>query len=298
MAVDSLGRLTFRDRTPEDDQKRVAYRDAFRVAAGPVSVRPIAGDEDRRLVRVRLEVRAEPKLRPLFLACAADDFTLTTPGGDKLSAFTPGAKLELPFDGRGEAAELRLDFAGPSAPPDGPLTLTGEVRVTVAAGREQFAGYFAQADSPSGQLPVKRTESRGGVTIRFRDAVRKEDGTAEVELAVVYDEGGPAFESHRSWVYHNDAAVEYDTERGGERTRTRLDHDPGVSVVAQAGGGVVLRYRFSAVPPDAKNLTFLYAAPTNIVEVPVEFTIEGLPVMAEPRKSEDGAAEDSRDADF
>lgn len=276
--IDPARRLTFREREPEDDARRVVYLQAFRVVTGPLSLKPVAGDETHSLLRVPVEIWPEPKLRPLFLFYSVNDFELTGPAGEVMPPFTPGAKYELPFRGAGDVVGLRLDHLA-SLNPAGPFKLSGKARLTVAAGEEWFYGYFQPLPTPGGgELAVNRTESRGRVAVRFREMTLRPDGTAEVEISVVYDRGGPAFESHRAWVYHNVAEIHYEAERDGEWTSYRLDHEPNFSTVAQSGGGFVLRYHFTGVPPEAKHVRFAYAAPTNVVEAPIEVAIDGLTV--------------------
>ena len=260
------GQVTFRDRTPADERKRITYERAFRLAAGPAESKAVAGDPLRRLVRIPLELRAEPRLRPLFASFAANDMQLT--GGDETAfrSFTPGAKYELPF---GDVVETRLDFLAVGDVVD-PLRLEGTLHVTVAAGEERFAFPLDEIVQASAKI------AHGGVTVGVRRATRGESGTATVELAVVYDHGGPAFESHRTWVYHNDAALIYTVEQDGQTTEHRLDHKPGFSTIAQADGGVVLAYRFVGLPADARDVNFVYKAPTKIIDAPLTFKIDGL----------------------
>jgi hypothetical protein len=269
--VSSAG-LTFRDRTPEDDAKQIGYAGAFRIAAGPVTTKPTP-TPGRQLVRVPVEVRAEPRLRPLFLTCAAKDVTLTGPDAKSLPPFTPDARYELPFGERGGEADITLDFVA-DADPAGPWTLTGRFVATVAAGEERFA-FPLDHNGP-------REATHGGVCVRLREATRRPDGTAEFELAVLYDRGGPAFESYRTWVYHNEATLRYALATDGDRQTVCLNHQPGFDTVAQSNGGVVLRYRFGGIPSQAEEVTFEYVAPTKIVEAPLTVSINDLTVHPRP----------------
>ncbi len=275
-SFDPSGRLSFRDRTPADDAKQAAYSGAFRTVAGPITLKPIAGEAGGRLIRVPLEIRAEPKVRPLFLFCAAQDFELKDAAGRTLPSFTPGAQYELPFGGPGRPVELRLDFLTSDEPAAEPLSLTGEFRLVVAAGEEPFQGYFEPTDTARGPVSVKHTQTRGGVSVRFREATLNADGAAEVEIVVDYGDGGPRFDSYRTWVYHNAADLHYDLEADGRQTRVRVDHEPGFATLAEGDRGVALRYRFVGIPPAAKRLTFTYVAPTKIVELPIKVAIDGL----------------------
>ena len=264
--TDANGRFTFRPRTGEDDATRIGYSGAFRIEAGPVELRPVAGRDDQRLARLGIELRSEHKLRPLFVSYGGSDVTLVTAEGDRLASFTPAAKYELPFGEGGHAIDLRFNFLAPAEQIAEPLTFGAALKVTAAAGTESL-DYAFDGTSP-------KEHSRGGVTVRFREATLHADGTAEVELSVVYETGGPAFESHRTWVYHNRADVSY---RRNDGELVTIDHEPGFSTIAQSDGGVVLRYRFEDIPPDATPV-FNYRAPTKIVVIPVDVEIGGLVV--------------------
>lgn len=269
--VNGMG-ISLRERTPEDDAKRVAYKEAFRFAAGPLSLKPVAGNAARRLVRVPVEVRAEPKLRPLFLSYAASDMDLEASDGTQLPAFTPDAKVEVPLGKRGDAAELRLDFTTSTAPLAGPVMLTGKIGVTLAAAEENFT-FSLEDGSP-------RDARQGGVTVRLRNVARTPDGAVEIEVAVVYDRGGPAFESHRSWIFRHAVSLLYQTTQDGQPSYDWGRPDPDFSMTVERDGGRAMRYRFSGVPANAKLLHGACTVPTKIVEVPVEFEIDGLTVPA------------------
>lgn len=256
--------IRFREREPGHAERTVARSGAFRFVASPIRLKEIAGSSDEQLARVTLDVQVEPKLRPLFLSYAADDTSFTA-DGTRLQPFSPQARVELPF-GEGESsASFPLDFVARGAVTP-PFDLTGHVVATVAAGEERFA-------FPLGARAAKRTQA--GVTVERHTFEKNSDGSARVELSVVYDEGGPAFESHRTWVYHNHAYLTFKAANGDERA-TRLNHEPGFSTLAISSGGVKLAYRFANLPADAKEITFNYEAPTQIVNVPVTFEMEGL----------------------
>ncbi len=257
--------IRFRDREPKDAERAVAHSNAFRFVASPIRMKDVAGSSDERLARVTLDVQAEPKLRPLFLSYAADEMSLSA-NGDVLRPFSPKARVELPY-GEGErSVALSLDYVASSAIAP-PFELSGRVVATVAAGEERFA--FPLGDSQA----AKR--SQAGVTVELHKFEKTSDGGAVAELSVVYDEGGPAFESHRTWVYHNHAYLTFKTANGGEREK-RLNHEPGFSTLAISSGGVKLGYRFTNLPSDAKDIMFNYKAPTKIVNVPVAFEMKGL----------------------
>ena len=100
-----------------------------------------------------------------------------------------------------------------------------------------------------------------------------QDGTqmATVQIAVSYETGGPAFESHRTWIYHNQVYLE--TKAG-----TRIERSKSFTTELQADGGVAVGYTFENLKKKADAYKFVYVAPTLILNVPVEFEIKNITV--------------------
>jgi hypothetical protein len=241
---------------------------AFRVAAVSLKPRPLVGQDDRQLVRARVHLAPEPRLRPLFLALAAADVSLTAADGTKLPPFNPAAKYELPVGLAGAGVQFDLDFVAPQPLPKGPFTLNGRVTMTVAADTEEVR--FTKLPEAAGTA-----RRRGGVTVRLEDVSfsRGDDGrhSARLKVLVAYDTGGPAFESHRTWIFHNQVALQ---ARDGRRFR----RDGVYSTALQGDGGVIVEYGFSDLPIDPAKLSFVYEAPTLITDVPIAWTLSKLPV--------------------
>jgi hypothetical protein len=95
---------------------------------------------------------------------------------------------------------------------------------------------------------------------------------ARVRLSIAYDTGGPAFESHRTWIYHNEVYLQAEDGR-------RFPVNDGFETIAETGGGVGVEYRFKDLPdlaPSAWEL--VYVAPTLLIDAPVEFEFKGVSV--------------------
>ena len=88
---------------------------------------------------------------------------------------------------------------------------------------------------------------------------------------VAYETGGPAFESHRTWFLHNEVYLEDPT---GKQYRL----NGGSESMQQGEGTLGIEYSFVELPDPLPDFTFVYVAPTLIVDVPIEFEIESVPV--------------------
>jgi hypothetical protein len=147
------------------------------------------------------------------------------------------------------------------------------LQCTTAAGNEQIRFTdLARAQEARGENVARR---RGGVTVTL-NRVREDRAPpgkhkAHLQVGVAYDTGGPAFESHRTWILHNEVFLE---DRSGRRLRL----SGGSETTQQGDGSVGIEYHFVDLPDPISEYAFVYVAPTLIVDVPVEFEIQSVPV--------------------
>ncbi len=242
---------------------------AFRIVGHSLVCRPDFTDQQRDIVRVRFDVLAEPRLRPLFVRVEHRYFEMTT-GEQVLPPLNPEAKLERPAERRG-ATPLSIDFITTQPCKIDNALLKGQLDIELAAGEERFV--FRHLDTSEG---VARRH--GGVVVTldrssFVAGERPAQSSARVELRVAYDSTGPAFESHRTWVFHNVAFLQ--THDGA-----RQWFPVGFDTVAEAEAAVKLSYRFENVAATAAELEFVYSAPTLLQTVPIEFELRQIPSEA------------------
>lgn len=253
----SVGQIQLvpRDANVGPKELAVAYEGAFRVTVEAARWREKYED-----LRLRLGIAAEPRLRPLFVKVVAANFSGVSDGDQILSPKSPDAQWELPVTGSGSLLYVPLDLVGAKQKVQN-LKLLGRVTVTVAGGEEPIP--FSEL---AGAKNIVRR--RGGVTVTLTDVKSKkqEDGRydAVVRVAVAYDAGGPAFESHRTWIYHNRVYLE--NEQG-----ERVDFPGGQRTFLARDGAVVVEYPFQDLPKSPAAYRFVYVAPTLILEVPVDF---------------------------
>jgi hypothetical protein len=137
----------------------------------------------------------------------------------------------------------------------------------MAAGPQRFVFGNLTADD-------RETQRAGGVTVGLKHVELptndKRDRT-RIEISLAYDQGGPAFESFRTWMYRNEAFLE---AKDGRRVRP----GPIVSTRQQGDGSVAVEYNFADVNDAPRDDRFIYVAPTLITEMPVDFQFTGIPV--------------------
>lgn len=250
---------------------------AFRVALESLKVRDVAGSDQKRL-RAGFAVTPEPRLRALFLKFSARDFTAITAGGEKLLAADLAAQLDLPLGEGGRHVVWNLDFLVPTNTPVNDLknpSIRGQTTMQVAAGTE----YIRILNLAKAKGVSRR---RGGVTVsvldvKSRKATESKPDVAElkkdvsVQIQVAYDSGGPAFESHRTWIFHNQVFLTSDSETID--SDVRWAPTGGYETEMQGNGVIRVTYRFNSVSTPLEQLQFVYAAPTLIVDVPIQFEL-------------------------
>jgi hypothetical protein len=243
----------------------------FRVAVISAQLRGTP-DASPHLLRVAWILTAEPRLRPLFASIAADRLAASS-GAATFKPTTPTAKWELSL---GEGADtLRVDSDFEIPPPLQPTQIDfhGTFGVEMAAGPQEIVF----GDLTSGRRETRRA---GSVTVGLRGVEfsppSEAQGSARIEISLVYDQGGPAFESYRTWMYHNEAALE---TKSGRRIAPR----PIITTRQQGDGSVAVEYNFADIQGTPRDYRFVYVAPTLITQLPVEFHFSKIPVARAAR---------------
>lgn len=241
----------------------------FRVAVNWVKPRKVSGDPEHQRLRTELSVAPEPRLRALFLKLAANDFQATGPRGKVFPAADAAAQFDLPLGEGGRYVRWNLDFLAPNglaAADIFPLKIEGQASMQIAAGSE----HIRFTDLVNGEGTARR---RGGVTVSLQKikSLKAEDGTLSVSIKVlvVYDTGGPAFESHRTWIFHNE--VYLDRHEGDS-----VSPNGGFDTNLQANGSVGITYRFEGLKGALEDYQFVYVAPTLIVDAPFKIELSGV----------------------
>jgi len=243
----------------------VQRRGPFRFAVLAAQVRPIIGDDDHRLLRITGRLALEPRLRPLFVHFAAADL-----GVDGLTAWNRNARYELPLGDAGRAAPVQFDFVIPTEDRRATLDLRGKLQIHLAAATEHIR--FDQTALAAGTI-----RRRGGVSVRLREvAFDQQPGEplrAEIKVLVGYDTGGPAFESYRTWVFHNAASLESSVPGGPGRV-TYSEFDTSL----QSNGAIGVDYRWDRLTGPASQYEFVYEAPTLLLDLPLDLDVRAIPV--------------------
>jgi hypothetical protein len=261
----------------------LADEGAFRIAVHSASIRPPVVSRTGFMLRIVWSLRAEPRLRPLFAAIRGHDLRVTTtdaspvpsPGATlaapqvttEFRPISPAAKLELSMNEGQDPLRLDTDFEFPATRTWKPkIEFSGSLAVEIAAGPKRFVfDNLAARD--------RAVQRAGGVAVRLVQVeipANGKPGDGRLEISVVYDQRGPAFESYRTWMYHNETWLE---TNDGRRIRPR----PLVATRQQDDGGIAVEYNFAGVTGAPADYRLVYVAPTLITAAPVQFQLRNIP---------------------
>ncbi|MBI1347913.1 hypothetical protein GC163_16685 [bacterium] len=238
---------------------------AARISQVSASLKPLPNNDRSQLLRSEWRLQIEPRLRPLFVRVAMKDWSGTTATNESLTPWNPPAVLELPFPDGGSEVVFPVDLLWPDAKAT-LWSLTGTATVHYTARWDTVA--FAAHDLSPGI--VKR---RGGVAVRLRKVDFQPSGEnqlrASIRIVVNYDQGGPAFESHRAGLFHRSARL-----IGRNETIYPAES---FDVAAEADGAMILEYLFDKLPGQPLDYRFEYAAPTQLLDVAYPIRFRDLP---------------------
>ena len=234
----------------------------FRLEIQSIEIRNVVGQETKKLLRVNGLVSVEPRIKPLSFNLVAADFACTMDGDQPVVPWNPGAKYEHPVRDGGREVPVSWDFSLSDGNIGRTLTIRGRIDCRIAAAVERVV--FDQTSQTRGTI-----RRRGGVSVRLRDvnfsASELDTLDAEIGVSVSYDTGGPAFESHKTWMFHNSVYLE---TRFGVRT-SFTDFD----TTQQSDGAIAVDYRWKKIAAPASQYLFVYEAPTLIIDVPLEIDV-------------------------
>ena len=143
------------------------------------------------------------------------------------------------------------DFEVPPGTEPAGVEFRGSLGIEMAAGPQAIV---------FGDLRAAGREKRraGSVTVTLRSAefppAGARPGTVRIEIGMAYDHGGPAFESYRTWMYHNEAVLE---TAGGRR----IAPQPLISTRQQGDGSVAVEYNFANIAGMPRDYRFVYVRP-------------------------------------
>ncbi len=236
---------------------RATYAGAFRMEV----IKVIAERDFRRpghdMLQFTLEAAWEPRLAPIMVQQPMDEVQATDDKGHSLKSDSPKTEIEIPIEGTRTAVEFPVSFELPPRGAEKISLLKGKLIAVVPSRVEAFQ-FDDIADKNNAE------QHRAGATVVL-EQVRKNQEVWEVRVRVKFEEAFGSLDSHRAWIYDNEAYVigpdKQRIESGGlEKTRQGKDE-------------VGVAYLFS-LPNGPAGCSFVYKTPAAILKIPFEYQIK------------------------
>lgn len=227
------------------------------------AVRDLRNERGRSL-KLFFDVAWEPRITPILISQPLDQIRATGSGGEPLAIDGDEGETEADIRKGETQVELEIPLALPDRKISEITSLRGKLTALVPGTVETFR--FDKLPLAKA-APVQKVEQRkGGVTVTV-DSVRKNEEIWEVRMRVKFDQPFQALESHRSWMFANEAFLVgpdgKQVESGGfEQTRETKDEF-----------GLMYLFDLEA-PPD--KVAFVYKTPITMLTVPIEYELKKL----------------------
>ena len=242
---------------PATNLAHVRYAGVFRLEPTQVVAERNLQD-NRHAVHLRLAIAWEPRTKPLALWLPLDSLSGRDDLGGEIIAAEAGS-LEAPANPGTTAVELQVPLTPPPREASKIASLKGKLTALVPGRNEQFT--FDNLEK------ARDVEQRRAGAIVVLEQTRKNNALWELRVRVRYEDSGQALESHRGWVFENEA---YLLTADGER------HVPDAyETTRHSEQEVGIAYLFD-MPKGLAEVKFVYSTPTVFLNVPVEFELSDL----------------------
>ncbi len=235
------------------------YQGAFRFEPVDILAQRNFGEPDHSVLRLKLAVAWEPRLRPIVVSHAIANVTVTDGQGNPIAVANENVQSEFSVNEQMHFQEFEIPLQSPSREVDKIGRVSGSVNFLIAGPNESF-----RFDPLTDERNVEQRRAQATVIM---ERVRKNQETWEIRVAVQFDDAAGALESHRGWIFNNPAML-IDAE--GEiilpatiETTRRTEREVGMA------------YLFD-VPQGLDGMTFVYETPVSILTHRVDYELRDL----------------------
>jgi hypothetical protein len=244
---------------------RATYAGPFRIEPTDVSTERGLRNPERSGLEVDMEISWEPRLRPVALSQTAADLKAVADDGLDVPTTAEGeAKIfnvEVPADGIG--AEVTLPLRLPARAAVNLKSVKGRMTALVP-GRIADVRFDKLAEAADASQEV------GGVTVTLNRVVQNQ-ALWEVHMRVGVAQLAGGGDAQRGWVFQNVTYLEgpdgAKVEHAGFETTMQNERETGFAYFFELPEGA-----------DIADYTWVYRTPAAIVELPVEYELEEIPL--------------------
>jgi len=248
-----------RSERERDRAARGAYSGLFRFEGVAVHARRDLRNPQNDFLKFEIEVTWEPRLTPIMLQLALPEQRAIADTGEAIGIDSRRSRLEIPVESNIAAAELQVPLMLPNRNVKKLSSLKGKLLAMVPGRVETF-----EFGNLEGARAIE--QRKAGATV-ILDQVRKNVDLYEVRVRVRFDKAENALESHRGWIYDNEA---YLLDPAGKK----LDND-GLQAYRQDVDEVGVAYLF-AREEGLKGCKLVYKTPVLIMKIPVEYELKDI----------------------
>lgn len=247
---------------PEGQASRTetgVYSGVFRLEALRLESRRDLRNPTVNGMRLSLGVTWEPRVAPIGLRQQLSEITVVDDRGEALSvAGNQGA-----LNASAELGMSAIEFGIPL-----PLVSREAKRIALLKGRFTALIPGRVESFEFADLGTARDveQTRAGVVVTF-ERLRQNVDLYELRMALRFDDAANALESHRGWVYQNEA---YLTDKDGKKLE-----NVGFQATRQETNEVGVAYLFD-LPDGPEGCKFVYKTPALVLQLPVEYELKDI----------------------
>lgn len=255
------GILQLTPRRPERPSRvdSAAYAGVYRIEPTSVTSRRSLKQPELSGLNVGIEISWEPRVTPIGLTIPVQQLRGDLDDGVALGAQQSGETIDVATSGEIAFSEFYLPMQLPAGQPGQIESLSGVIRALLPGKRHSFELALDQPGS---------TQTIDAMTVRI-EAIRRDGPLHEIRFAVELKDADRSLESHRHWIFENQAFVR-------RADGTRSDH-LGYEVYRQTGSSVGIGYLFD-LGDSVQESTFIYESPTAVLPNEVPFVIQDIPL--------------------
>lgn len=247
---------------PEGETPRTTtgvYSGVFRLEALRLEARRDLRNPAVNGMRLSLGVAWEPRVAPIALRQQVSEITVLDDRGEALSVVGNQAALNASAELGMSAVEFGLPLPLASRESKRIGSIKGRFTALVPGRVESF-----EFSDIANARDVEH--ERAGVVVTF-ERLRKNVDLYEVRMALRFDDAANALESHRGWVYRNEAFL---TDKDGKRLE-----NVGLQATRQGTNEVGVAYLFD-LPDGPEGCKFVYKTPALVLQLPVEYELKDI----------------------
>ncbi len=236
-----------------------AYAGVYRIEPQGVSARRDLKQPSMSGLNVSIEISWEPRMTPIGMTIPIAQLSGRLDDGASLKPQASGENIDVATHSDIAFSEFFFPMQLPAGRPEKISSLSGVIRAMLPGKKQTF-------EIPMSDVGTDKTID--AMTLRI-EAVRKNGPLHEVRVSIELDDPGRALESHRHWIFENEAFVK-------RQDGSRADH-LGYEVFRQTSKGVGIAYLFD-LGDDASTSTFVYRSPTAVINTELPFVIQDIPL--------------------